>query len=105
MPEGSYDANAIAEACYKSPAIGSRVTTVSVGTNATVLLAFNTGRAFVVLQNTGSNLYVKLGTGATLANYSFKLSPNAIVSIDHWGGAVTAVRNSTASDVIVTEAY
>jgi len=69
------------------------------------LLAFNSKRNFCIIQNSGSVLYIRLGLGAgtTLGTYSFTMAPNASVSIDHWGGAITAIRASTTDDVTVTE--
>jgi len=105
MAEGTYDAAAIVDAACRSLPIGNSVSRVPVGQSQVILLGFNTSRSFIVLQNSGSPLYVKLGTGAALDNYSFRLSPNAYASIDKWGGVVSVVRATTIDDVIVTEAY
>ncbi len=120
MAENTYDAEAIIQAINGSSTaivdaitgtggsvIGVSVTNVPVGPGPSpwTLAVFNSARNVCIIQNTGSTLYVKLGTGASLTNYSFRMSPTAYASIDKWQGAVSAVRESTTDIAIVTETF
>lgn len=103
MSEGTFDAAAIVDATYQSPPLGSSISRVSVGSTAEILLAFNTKRAFIVLQNLGSPLFVSLGAAVTVESYSFRMAPGAKTTIDKWGGVITAIRDNQTDDVLVTE--
>lgn len=104
MSDSTYDlAETIKAVNSGSPAMGSGIATLSVGNSPVVLLNYNLSRSFIVLQNLGSTLYIKLGMNASLESYSFYLDAGQMVSLDRYCGAVTAVRDGTIDNVIVTE--
>lgn len=108
MSDSTFDLGKVIEAIDQSSQslqISVPVSSGPVGPTTAILLAFNPNRKFCLIQNLGSILYVRLGLGAgtVLGTYSFTMAPNAIISIDHWGGAITAIRESTTDNVIVTE--
>ncbi len=118
MAENTYDAEAIIQAINGSTtaivdaidggsSIGVSVRAVPVGPGPTsaVLATFTAARTTCLIQNTGSTLYVCLGTGASLDRYSFRLSPDAYASIDSWQGAITGIREQTIDNVFITETY
>ena len=104
MSDSTYDLSQVIGAVNSGPALnGVSGSTASVtGVSAANLVVFNTNRVFVIIQNLSDTLYVKLGTGASLASYSFQLGPMQMVSIDRWNGVISAVSSGT-SDVLVTE--
>ena len=60
--------------------------------------------SLVICNNGGSTLYVKLGTGASSADFTFRLNSNAVLELDGtWQSMVTAIRANGSGPVQVTE--
>lgn len=79
------------------------VTSVSVSTTVATLSASNSAKRKVIVYNEAGTLFVKLGTGATSADYSYRLTANSTLEIDGYTGAVTAIKASGTSNAQVTE--
>ena len=105
MSDNSYDSSKIIEAIYQSPIVNAEVNRFNVGTTAVPVLGINEQRSFIILQNNGSAVYIKLGLGASLTDYSFSLSSSGKASLDKWGGFISAVRENTTDILIITEVY
>jgi hypothetical protein len=105
MSDSTYDLSQVIQAIDSGPALsGVNGSAVSVNSGSpTNLAVFNAGRVFLLIQNLGPTLYVKLGTGASLANYSFQLGPLQMVSLDRFNGVVSAVVATGTGNAIVTE--
>lgn len=83
----------------------STVTVVPVTPAAAVtLLQPNSKRVRATLYHDASTvLYIKLGSGASSANFTYKLVNPGGQEIQDWWGVVTAIKGSGNSNVIVTE--
>lgn len=82
-----------------SKAKGTTSITTQVGDSATVvtLKAANTSRIKLVIVNTSSAvLYVKEGSGATIADWTYKLNNDDTTIIDDYSGIVTGIWASDA---------
>lgn len=94
---------------YQSPKRPSAATVngVDQSTSAVVLLSANPDRKGALIQNSGTGwLYVKLGADATSADYSARLLPNNVFSLENpvYTGQVTGVWSQTGSgEARVTE--
>lgn len=88
------------------PAVAT-VTTVPVAAVVVTLLAANAGRLGALVYNdSNQRLYVKLGAGASTANFTVRLDPQAYYELPFpvYTGQITAVRAAgPATSVQVTE--
>lgn len=87
---------------FSSASLTPTVSRVSVGSGAAVqLTAANFQRA--VIHNESGTLYVKLGTGASATDYSYRLTANQLLEINFSANtAITAIKATGTSDVQVT---
>lgn len=79
------------------------VTSVSVSTTVATLSASNSAKTAVVVFNEAGTLFVKLGSGATSASYTYRLTANTALEINGYAGIVTAIKASGTSAALVTE--
>lgn len=79
------------------------VTSVSVSTTVATLSASNSAKTKVIVFNESGTLFVKLGSGATSASYSYRLTANATLEIEGYYGIVTAIKAAGTSTALVTE--
>lgn len=79
------------------------VSTVAVSTTVATLSASNAAKTKVVVHNETGTLYVKLGSGATSADYSYRLTANTTLEIDGYTGIVTGIKQSGSTNAQVTE--
>lgn len=79
------------------------VTSVSVSTTVATLQAANAARLKLLVFNEAGTLFVKLGSAATSADYTFRLTANTTLEIDTYTGIVTAIKASGTSNAQVTE--
>jgi hypothetical protein len=71
--------------------------------SAATLASSNVSRVKLIVVNETGTLFVKLGTSASLALYSYKLTQGATLEIEQYSGVVTAIKQSGTSNVLVTE--
>lgn len=67
------------------------------------LLPEGKAREFVVIQNEGTDLFVKLGRDVSLGDYTYRLPPNGILEINSWSGPITGIRSGTPGFAMCTE--
>ena len=79
------------------------VTSVSVSTTEATLSASNAAKSKVIVHNENGTLYVKLGSGATSASYSYRLTSNTVAEIEGYTGIITAIKQTGTSNALVTE--
>lgn len=79
------------------------VTSVSVSTTVATLSASNSAKTKVIVFNEDGILYVKLGSGATSASYSYKLTKQSTLEIDGYTGIVTGIKDTGTTNALVTE--
>lgn len=79
------------------------VTAVAVSTTVATLSASNSAKTKVIVHNENGTLYVKLGTGATASSYTYRLTNNSAVEIEGYHGEITAIKQTGASQALVTE--
>lgn len=74
------------------PASSSAVTAVTAAVATTTLLAANANRLGAFVYNdTAGTLYVKLGTGAVLSDFSFPLPGGAVYELPTWSSIYTGI--------------
>lgn len=79
------------------------ITSVSVSTTVATLSASNAAKTKVVVYNEGGTLFVKLGSGATSASYSYRLTANSTLEIEGYYGIVTGIKQTGTTNALVTE--
>ena len=80
------------------------VTRVAVSTVVSTLVTADSNRKKLIVHNEAGVLFVKLGTGATSTDYSFRLTANTTLEIDFsHTAAVTAIKAAGSSFAQVTE--
>lgn len=79
------------------------VTSVSVSTTVATLSASNSAKTKVVVYNESGTLFVKLGSGATSASYSYRLTANSTLEIEGYYGIVTGIKQTGTSNALITE--
>lgn len=79
------------------------VTSVSVSTTVATLSASNAAKTSVIVFNETGTLFVKLGSGATSASYTYRLTANTTLEITGYAGIVTGIKQSGTSNALVTE--
>lgn len=79
------------------------VTNVSVSPTVATLAAANASRLKLIVHNEGGTLFVKLGTGATSASYTYRLTAQSNLEITQYTGEVTAIKGTGTSNCLVTE--
>jgi hypothetical protein len=79
------------------------VTNTSVGPTVVTLLAANASRIKAIIHNESGTLYVKFGSGATFASYTYRLVANTVLEISQYTGSITAIKASGTSAVLTTE--
>lgn len=79
------------------------VTSVSVSPTVATLASANSARIKLIIHNVTGTLYVKLGTGASSSDFSYRLTANDRVEIEQYTGAVTGTKGSGTSAALVTE--
>lgn len=79
------------------------VSTVAVSTTVATLSASNTGKTGVVIHNEAGRLYVKLGSGASTSDYSYRLTANTTLEINNYAGEITGIKQSGSTNAQVTE--
>lgn len=79
------------------------VTSVVVSTTVATLSASNAAKTKVIVYNEGGTLFVKLGSGATSASYSYRLTANSTLEIEGYYGIVTAIKQTGTTNALVTE--
>lgn len=87
---------------------GVTVTPVTISTTSQVVAAENPLRRHLVLMNdSGSVVYVKFGLGATTSNFTARIPANTYyeIPVNAFSGDVSAVRASGTSSLIVTETF
>lgn len=78
--------------------------TVALSTTVATLSASNSAKTQVIVHNdSGSVIYVKLGSGATTTDFSYRLTAQSTLEINGYYGIVTAIRAAGTSDARVTE--
>lgn len=80
------------------------VTRVTVDNTAAVTLAAaDSTRKRVLIHNESGNLHVKLGTGASITDYTYRLTPNTFLEVDFpVTSAITGRKAAGSGDVQVT---
>lgn len=98
-----------AEVVSVAGAVGSQgtpvVTTVSVATSSTAVLAANASRKALILSNVGANnIYVNLAGGTAVATNTL-IAPNTTLNLNTYvpAGAITAIAATGATNLSVTE--
>lgn len=86
-----------------APTTLATVTSVSVGISSVTLSASNAAKKRVHVYNETGTLFVKLGTTASAASYTFRLTANTALEIVDYAGLVTAIKQSGVTPVLVTE--
>lgn len=80
------------------------VSTVALSTTVATLSASNSAKTMVIVHNdSGGIVYVKLGSGATTTDFSYRLTAQSTLEITGYYGIVTAIRGTGTSDARVTE--
>lgn len=79
------------------------VTAVSVSPVVATLSASNAAKTAVIIHNEAGTLFVKLGSGASSASYSYRLTANTLVEINGYAGIITATKVSGTTIALVTE--
>lgn len=79
------------------------VTSVSVSTTVATLSASNAAKTKVIVYNEAGTLFVKLGSGATSASYSYRLTANSTLEIEGYAGIVTGIKSAGTTNALVTE--
>lgn len=97
------DQSAIPVTFTPSVTTTATVTSVSVSTTVATLSASNAAKTKVIVYNETGTLYVKLGSGATSADYSYRLTANSTLEIDGYAGIVTGIKQSGTTNAQVTE--
>ncbi len=64
-------------------------------------------RQLILMNDSGSVVFVKFGLGATTSNFTVRIAPNTHyeIAINGYGGVVSAVRASGTGPLIVTSIY
>lgn len=84
----------------------STVTNIPASLSEVVIQAQNSLRRELTIHNNSNGiLYVLLGAGVTSTNYTYKLSREDYVIIDHYRGAVNGVFTNATGFAMVTENY
>jgi hypothetical protein len=86
-----------------APTTLATVTNVAVGTSVVTLSASNAAKKRVLIYNETGTLFVKLGSGATSASYSSRLTANTVLEVVEYAGVITAIKLSGTTPVLVTE--
>lgn len=79
------------------------VSSVAVSTTVATLSASNAAKTKVIVFNESGTLYVKYGSGATSADYTYRLTANTALEIEGYAGLVTAIKQTGTSNAQVTE--
>lgn len=79
------------------------VTRVAVSTTVATLSASNAAKTKVIVHNETGTLYVKLGSGATSTDYSYRLTAQTTLEIEGYTGIVTGIKQTGSTDAQVTE--
>lgn len=79
------------------------VSSVAVSTTVATLSASNAAKTKVIVFNETGTLFVKLGSGATSAGYSYRLTGNTALEIDGYTGIVTGIKATGTTNAQVTE--
>lgn len=88
---------------FTTGALTPTVTRVSVSPVATTLLSADSNRKRFILHNETGTLFVKLGSGASTTDYTFRMTANTTLAVEfQQNAAVTAAKASGTSDVQVT---
>lgn len=88
--------------------INANVTSVNASTSTVTLLSSSDNRMGVIICNySTSPLYVKLGTGASLAVHSYRLAAYATLEFMRpvYGGIVTGIWEVANGNANITEIY
>ena len=86
-----------------SSAATATVTSVSVSTTVATLASANASRLKLIVHNEAGTLFVKLGSAATSASYTYRLVANTLLEITSYTGEVSAIKASGTSNALVTE--
>lgn len=88
---------------FSSAALTPTVTSVSVGASVVTLLAANSARQRAIVFNESGTLFVKLGTGASSTDYTYRLVSNTLLEINFaQTAAITAIKQTGTTNVQVT---
>jgi hypothetical protein len=88
---------------FSTSALTPTVASVSVGTSVTTLLAANSSRQRAIIHNESGTLFVKLGTGASSSDYTYRIVAQTTLEIPFaQSAAITAIKASGTSNVQVT---
>lgn len=88
---------------FSSGAVTPTVTRVAVSTSVATLAAANSSRQRLIIHNETGTLFVKLGTGATDTDYTYRLVAQTTLEIPFaQSAAVTAIKASGSSFAQVT---
>lgn len=79
------------------------VTNVATSASTVTLASANPSRVKLIITTDAGVTYVKLGTGASLSSYTYRLPLNTTLEITQYTGDVTAIRSSGSGFVLVTE--
>lgn len=79
------------------------VTSVSVSTTVATLSASNAAKTSVIIFNEAGTLFVKLGSGATSASYTYRLTANTALEVNGYAGIITGIKQTGTSAALVTE--
>ncbi len=74
-----------------------------VGASSTYLMGDGKARSYIAIQNEGNDLFVKLGAGASLGDYTYRVPSNGILEVTEWAGPVTGIRSNGAAFAMCTE--
>jgi len=86
--------------------VSAAVTSVAGAVSSTTLLAANTSRkGFIIYNDSTAILYVKLGSSASTSSFTYRLTPNGIVTESAFGytGIITGIWTSATGNVRITE--
>lgn len=79
------------------------VSRAAVSTTVSTLQAANSSRRRLIIHNETGTLFVKLGSGATDTDYTYRMTANTVVELDFYTGIVTAIKGTGNSFAQVTE--
>lgn len=79
------------------------VSRVAVSTTVATLQASNSSRKRLVIFNESGTLFLKLGTAATVTDYTYRLTANTTVEVDFYTGEVTGIKATGSTFAQITE--
>lgn|SRR5258708_656147 len=101
MSDSAYDIEALIEA--QKTYIG-HIESLTISDTSVLLLAPDTKRKGFIIFNPSGICYVALNVTAAINLFTYRLTSNCTLEIDHYNGCVSAVRDTGQSgEIILTE--